>query len=475
MAMQLVKSGRHQVSSSPTSMEIDYNDDNNNHDDDTFQNISKDDEKPKKPKKKRIRSRKLKCPEPNCPSEFDRRPELNLHLIESHNKEPKPPIPDLHQRKYPNQYYVYSENRKVPFLARIPSKCDLCSKEFVSQEGLATHLKQMEQLLTKKMKYHCKICENGISNRLRTLRKHEARCPSSRTSPSIKNRTFTCPVEDCRIIFTQYISLETHYRHHHRTLEQQPCTVENCQENFYTEGGLEYHLKDKHKEAKAFKCNHCGKGFPSKCQLESHKKMVLEREKFEMNPLASTTAVICNYCGKSFLNEGSLRGHVGRVHENTLKTPCEHCGLGIDVGNKERMNIHLWKVHQRRDVPLRWKCEVEGCGRICYTGRQLELHMTRHRGTPQFCCEECGKEFYNKHHLKEHVMAMHESRRGGEKVKCEICGMEFSYWKYMIRHRRTVHENKKRRPKKKDELLEWEGFKPEVNQDQIYAQENELK
>ncbi len=125
------------------------------------------------------------------------------------------------------------------------------------------------------------------------------------------------------------------------------------------------------------------------------------------------------------------------MHENQYKHKCEHCEMGFS--EKESLKVHLFKKHAIKDLGLKFTCTVEGCGRVFCKGKFLEYHMAQHEGRPQFTCEECGKQFYDKRRFSQHRYIMHESRRR-EKVKCDICGAEFGCRDYLLRHKRTVHK-----------------------------------
>jgi len=76
-----------------------------------------------------------------------------------------------------------------------------------------------------------------------------------------------------------------------------------------------------------------------------------------------------------------------------------------------------------------------------------------------FTCQTCGKDFTAKHHLKAHVLTVHEGRKD---FTCSFCGKGFTRNSTLKKHK-CVHEVKK---EETDDILHVE-IKEEFNSEYI--------
>ena len=109
----------------------------------------------------------------------------------------------------------------------------------------------------------------------------------------------------------------------------------------------------------------------------------------------------CQYCPKMFKFQSSLTNHTKRYHTETMLVPCEHCGKEVKQSN-------------------------------------MDMHYKNNHATPRYTCNQCGKTFYFKALMVNHIAVMHE---GQKNHVCDLCGAKFGIKKSLERHVRCQHED----------------------------------
>ena len=66
------------------------------------------------------------------------------------------------------------------------------------------------------------------------------------------------------------------------------------------------------------------------------------------------------------------------------------------------------------------------------------MHFKNNHATPRFTCNQCGKAFYFKALMVNHIAVMHE---GQKNHICDLCGAKFGIKKSLERHVRCQHED----------------------------------
>ena len=83
---------------------------------------------------------------------------------------------------------------------------------------------------------------------------------------------------------------------------------------------------------------------------------------------------------------------------------------------------------------IKQSAECHVCGKSITT-KNMARHMEKHTGKKKFQCEQCQTSFYQKTHLKNHIL-LHET---GEYHECGECQQKFLRRADFLKHQKAVH------------------------------------
>nr|XP_013189842.1 unnamed protein product [Amyelois transitella] len=165
-------------------------------------------------------------------------------------------------------------------------QCPDCDKSFIHRAGLMNHRLAVHELNNK---FPCTICDKVFrwkTSLKRHLEKHDTRALD-------KTASNVARCETCKINFAS----ECSYKRHMKNSLKHPSK---------NRVGLDQHIRNVHKGRPNDKmCHHCGKGFPTKVQLESHIRTHTGERPF-----------ICEFCPTMFSQQSNLYKHNRQVHLN---------------------------------------------------------------------------------------------------------------------------------------------------------------
>ena len=140
------------------------------------------------------------------------------------------------------------------------------------------------------------------------------------------------------------------------------------------------------------------------CQICPYKAPRIVRLKRHMEVTHQGLRLVCGFCKHTSTSTSNLKTHIQRVHEG-VRHNCEHCDRVFS--DKRALKKHIDYVHLNTPRPI-------------------------------FPCNECKKEYYNRHQLK-----MHTSIHLGISYPCEKCDYKTKLPSNLNNHTKTNHEEKK--------------------------------
>jgi uncharacterized Zn-finger protein len=206
-------------------------------------------------------------------------------------------------------------------------------------------------------KFKCDICEKSYTEK-GTLTKHKQKVHEQR-------KNYVCP--HCKKKFGWKESLDRHMKtQHSQTREIFECS--ECKRQFWKKEGLESHYNSMHLNNLPFECDICGKVYPSRSSLHTHKG-----KHGDCGTKAGLKPVPCPHCNTMYKGKGNLMKHIRLTHRKILPYTC---GL---------------------------------CGDQFQTEDRLYSHRMSHLNKPAYLCDLCNKPYTTKFWLVEHIQKIHIS------------------------------------------------------------------
>ncbi|GBP13530.1 Gastrula zinc finger protein XlCGF26.1 [Eumeta japonica] len=176
--------------------------------------------------------------------------------------------------------------------------CSACEKVFRWKTSLKKHLeKHDDKGKSADSLPFCTPCGVSFSS-VSTYQRH---LKNSLKHVTVNELKFICA--DCNRKFANKTKLRDHIeeKHLHKTYQ---CYI--CHKPSKNRVCLDQHIRNVHRGRPNNKiCHHCGKGFPTKVQLESHIRSHTGERPF-----------ICEYCPTTFSQQSNLYKHNRQVHMN---------------------------------------------------------------------------------------------------------------------------------------------------------------
>jgi len=272
-----------------------------------------------------------------------------------------------------------------------PFACDHCGASFAEKSFLDKHMTVHQSESDKaaavttaataadQKTYRCRKCGEMFLKKWRLQRhnteKHRSRPPLTYAP----NSRCTCPICGKSLSYR----LSVHMRIH---TGERPYKCATCGKAFFQRSSLRQHLST-HTGVKAHTCADCGKSFRLKSLLRQHMR------KHSQHP--ETLRHQCPLCGKRFFVPTLLRDHL-LLHTGERPFQCVMCG------RKFRLRKELAK-HER----LHSSEELSRCNVCGLETTNMKRHMMIHTGDKPHGCQQCGKAFRRKEHLRAHCLRVH--------------------------------------------------------------------
>jgi len=356
-----------------------------------------------------------------------------------------------------------------------PFYCLACKKYFSSRGLLLEHLDTDHNF---KLSYSCEYCINSFETQSKLNRHHSEIHPEIEVSHS-------CNM--CSKTFSSFPSLKDHQKIHDSKKFMPPLSITRaftcrfCNIEIMYGIHLEKHIRTEHisdlsNGAKPFYCHICpeenGQSFNEFYYLELH---LLKIHGVSMEN-------VCRYCIKSFNNRNRFIEHFKEIHpdENPFECPRWGCGKTMSMkgklkdhlimhmlkeGNiseemkmlcnecgkvfyiKKKLDEHVRLIHKKKADFKEKKYQCHHCIKAFFSNSQLQEHIRKHEGNPGYVCDLCGKGFYRKDRLAIHSKTVH---LGEKNFGCTMCDKKFVDNYKLKRHLKT-HDSVKNSPIKSEE------------------------
>ena len=313
-------------------------------------------------------------------------------------------------------------------------KCDEC---FTKRDQRRQHVRSAHWK-RKPNSEKCPFCEKAFASGY--LKSHIFNVHKDKRDlhPEIEVR-FQCT--QCKEEFHDKLSL----KNHNMKVHTGPSTCKLCSYVCENAASLKSHMI-RHSNKESFVCDLCAKEYPSKPALKQHIRLVHEKvkpkfqckeckigkysteERLQQHMLDDHTGkeYICAQCPVVFASNRARLHHEWKQHgDKTVK--CDQCEKMFV--SKSCMNAHISKTHTKEK-----KLICPHCSECFHVYKTYKAHVLRHSDSRQHSCEECGKAFLLKTHLKNH-MNSHTLP-----FKCDQCDVRKGSLGNLKNHIRKVHD-----------------------------------
>ena len=142
------------------------------------------------------------------------------------------------------------------------------------------------------------------------------------------------------------------------------------------------------------------------------------------------TIFTCDICGATFLRRSRFNKHCVKRHLLQQKYSCSKCSKSYY--QKGHLKNHMLSHSKVHS------CSI--CSKIFKNRFVLGIHEVTHVKDKNVQCATCNKKFRTEFHLSKHVANIHQSR---EMYTCDRCGEMYRYKRSLCTHYMTVHTNQR--------------------------------
>lgn len=276
--------------------------------------------------------------------------------------------------------------------------------------------------------------------------------------PEMEPKPYKCLA--CSEWFADHNEILEHLDCEHNFKSSYPCDL--CEgKSFETQSKLNRHLSEAHPEVDvAFPCRMCTKSYPTFPALKAHMKTHTERiEPNEQKECLSLTmagidkAFICRFCNTEIMYGKHLESHIRTQHitELSIGTKPFSCHVCHEAGEQEEfdtfynLEVHLLKLHSMSMENICRFCKKASNNR----NRFIQHFKEHHANEMPYECPRwgCDRQFSKHNRIKDHLL-MHRLKEGDitEDMKklCIECGKVFYFRKKLDEHMKFVHHGGKR-------------------------------
>ena len=191
---------------------------------------------------------------------------------------------------------------------------------------------------------------------------------------------------------------------------------DKCHQYFFIQEHYRNHRRNAHPNLRFWTCPICNKFSECKRWLRKHMESVHGNKK----------RFACCVCGATFSEHHVYIEHK-KMHTGKKIFKCDVCLLAF--GSPQCKKRHFRVAHVKETF---FKCKF--CNRVTDSQGKLEAHLRIHTGERSATCDECGKCFITKSHLKRHQKHVHSKTGKAQSIRCDICGMHLTTFHSALKH-----------------------------------------
>lgn len=327
-----------------------------------------------------------------------------------------------------NSYDMELERKNTVVIERVDSKLSLAnSVVFEDGDDLTLKMREAHYAKEQQKKHKCPHCDKFFMFPSKGL-------PPSLSMPSM---LLTFPFillvnRHVQAVHKNQMSPKKFIKKNHR------CNI--CNKAFVSQFKVRRHMIVHDTELKMglqknwsrnyFLCESCNKKFHTQTTFDRHMLIcdLLQKSLIE-RPL--NHEYICVICAQIFASHDDMIDHM-RLHPQS-----DHmCVMCPDMNFPLNDMIRHGKYHDENVV---YRCCV--CQKAYPNGEEIVTHMLRHKEYKPFSCNECGKSFFDKYKLRQHLNT-HDPNVPKNFI-CEFCQRAFAAQDYLNCHIRRKHSDSK--------------------------------
>jgi hypothetical protein len=243
-----------------------------------------------------------------------------------------------------------SISQKTVYDKEDPNSCNICQISFHQKQYYRAHVTSIQD---GKKCFRCCACNATFSGDFRNFKRHIA----------VEHEEIELPIgerlkcDQCDKTYVNKKLLKDHVEIVHLQLKKYQC--DQCPMIFASNGGFLHHVKSQH-ENRTYPCTQCNKTFTKSDILKEHVLGVHEKcRDFK-----------CEYCGKDFPSLRRVNIHVKIIHKSSVK---------CDICDKVISNSHgLWKhkIFHHKEIGDALICEK--CPRRKYCAFRTKASYDKH-------------------------------------------------------------------------------------------------
>ena len=322
-------------------------------------------------------------------------------------------------------------------------QCHLCTDEYKTEESLKRHLMVTH---APKGNFTCPHCSKPFKIEL-LFSQHVRKCQRSKK----EKKSYQCNL--CLKSFCSEKAVRNHKSSFHEGLRNFACT--KCEKTYTDNTPLRKHMQTVHTVKGSFECKECKKMFENAVKLDAHNyrshvtkddkikcrfcNKALHKYSIKYHEQAhidyDAEKFKCEKCSRLFSRNFEFKRHM-KKHENIDNNivenhKCDQCDKSYKL--KEYLNKHIRYIHKKSEAG-KWICNI--CQKEFSQYGPLSIHKKRiHADLEPQDCQECGKTYPSKLHLKDHMTVTHNARRDNE---CQVCKKKFT--KHGLKEHMKYHE-----------------------------------